>query len=106
MQDVRHGLFSEDPRVSQRDLQKQGRGGRGFTEPAGQARDVYPYLLPALPPFVFKPPFVPFPIGNVRLPEGIAVLGQMTRCKYEDLKIGIDVELVLERLFEEDGKDL
>jgi hypothetical protein len=56
-------------------------------------------------PFIYKPPFVPFPIGNVLLPEGITVLGQITGCKYEDLKIGMEAELVLEKLFEEDGKD-
>jgi uncharacterized OB-fold protein len=54
---------------------------------------------PPLPPFVAPEPFVPFPIGEVAFPEGIAIIGQMTQCTYEDLKMGMEVEVVLDKLF-------
>ncbi len=57
------------------------------------------YPLP--PPFVYAEPFVPFPVGEVQFPEGVAIIGQMTGCAYANLKIGMDVETVVEKLFED-----
>jgi uncharacterized OB-fold protein len=57
------------------------------------------YPLP--PPYVAPKPFVPFPIGEVLLPEGIAIIGQITGSKYEDLKIGMEVEMIVDKLFED-----
>jgi hypothetical protein len=56
---------------------------------------------PPLPPYVAPDPFVPFPIGEVKFSEGIAVIGQMVECANEDLKIGMEVEVVLGKLFED-----
>jgi uncharacterized OB-fold protein len=47
-------------------------------------------------------PFVPFPIAEVQFPEGIAIIGQMTGCKYENLKIGMEVEMVVDKLFQDE----
>lgn len=58
---------------------------------------------PPPPPFVCPKPFVPFPIGEVQFPEGVAIIGQMTGCAYENLKIGMDVETVVEKLFEDES---
>jgi len=60
---------------------------------------------PPPPPFVSPQPFVPFPIGEVQFPEGIAIIGQITGCKYENLKIGMDVEMVVEKLFQDEQGD-
>jgi len=57
---------------------------------------------PPPPPFVPPQPFVPFPIGEVAFPEGIAIMGQLVGKKYEDLKIGMDVEMIVDRLFEDE----
>lgn len=57
---------------------------------------------PPPPPFVAPQPFVPFPIGEVAFPEGIAIMGQLVGKKYEDLKIGMDVEMVVDKLFEDE----
>ena len=54
------------------------------------------------PPFIAPQPFVPFPIGEAQFPEGVAIIGQMTGCKYEDLKIGMEIETVVEKLFVDD----
>jgi uncharacterized OB-fold protein len=60
---------------------------------------------PPPPPYVASKPFVPFPIGEVAFPEGIAIIGQMTGCKYENLKIGMEVEMVVDKLFEDEKGD-
>lgn len=57
---------------------------------------------PPPPPFVSPEPFVPFAIGEVGFPEGVAIIGQMTGCKYEDLRVGMEVEMVVEKFFEDD----
>jgi uncharacterized OB-fold protein len=56
---------------------------------------------PPPPPYVPSKPFVPFPIGEVLLAEGIAIIGQITGSKYEDLKIGMEVEMIVDKLFED-----
>jgi uncharacterized OB-fold protein len=59
------------------------------------------------PPYVSPEPFIPFAIGEAGFPEGIAILGQLTGCKYEDLEIGMEVEMVVEKLFEDkDGNEV
>ncbi len=58
------------------------------------------YYPPPLP-FVSPDPFVPYAIGRVVLPEGIAILGILTGCKLEDLKMHIDVELLVEKAWED-----
>ena len=58
---------------------------------------------PPPPPYVSPKPFVPFIVGEVEFPEGIAIIGQISGCKYEDLRIGMEVEMVVDKLFEDDG---
>jgi uncharacterized protein len=53
-------------------------------------------------PFMSTQPFVPFPIGEAAFPEGIAIMGQLVGKKYEDLKIGMDVEMIVDKLFEDE----
>lgn len=52
--------------------------------------------FPPPPPFVAANPFVPYAIGWVALPEGIAVAGILTGCAIEDIKMHMDLELVVE----------
>ena len=61
---------------------------------------------PPPPPFKGPDPFVPFGIGLVELPEGINVVGIMSGCEFEDMKIGMDVELVVEKQYtDEQGNE-
>ncbi len=61
---------------------------------------------PSPPPFVNTEPFVPYAVGLVSLPEGISVLGMLTGCPVEQLKTNMNVELVIDRLFQDDkGND-
>ena len=62
---------------------------------------------PPPPPFVSPDPFVPYAIGLVELPEGISVLGILSDCKLEKLQTGVDVELVVEKLYDDaDGNEV
>jgi uncharacterized OB-fold protein len=54
------------------------------------------YAPPA--PVKYDEPFVPFAIGVVDLPEGLRVLGRISVDDLKKVKIGMDVELVLDRL--------
>lgn len=49
---------------------------------------------------------VPYAYGFVELPEGIKVETLFTGCDLEQLEVGMEVALVIEELFEEDGKDI
>ena len=50
---------------------------------------------------------LPYAVGAVELPEGIVILSPLTQCDLTKLKIGIDVELVLEKLYDdEDGNEV
>jgi uncharacterized OB-fold protein len=50
---------------------------------------------------------LPYAVGAVELPGGIVVLSPLTQCHLDQLKIGMDVELVLEKLYEdENGKEV
>lgn len=58
------------------------------------------------PPPPYRGP-VPLIIGLMELPENLKVMGQLTNCKEGDLKIGMDMELVVEKLFEdEEGREV
>ena len=62
---------------------------------------------PPPPPFVPADPFVPFAIGEVEFPEGLKVFGMMTGCEPEDLTMNMDVEVVAEKLYEdEEGNEV
>jgi uncharacterized protein len=50
---------------------------------------------------------VPYAIGFVELPEGVRVETLFTGCDFEDLKVGIEAELVLETLHtDEQGNEI
>ncbi len=58
------------------------------------------------PPFRMEP-FEPYAIGVAELPEKIQVIGMLCGAEFDDLKIGKTVELVTERLYDdEDGTEV
>lgn len=69
----------------------------------GKLRSYTIQYYPPPPPFQAPDPFVPYGIGLVELPEGVNVLGMLTGCPVEDLKTHIDVELVVEKLYEDEA---
>lgn len=71
---------------------------------------VYTYSIaryPPLPPFKAQDPYNPFVVAWVELPEGIRILTALTDCNIEEVKIGIDVELVVDKLCDdEEGREI
>ncbi|MFH0914573.1 MAG: OB-fold domain-containing protein [Chloroflexota bacterium] len=64
------------------------------------------YYPPPLP-FKMPEPFTPYRLGVVELAEGNRVVALLTDCKLEDLKIGMSMEMVVEKLVEdEQGNEL
>ena len=52
------------------------------------------------PPIYYKGP-VPYAMGFVELPEGVRIQTLFTGCDPDNFGIGMDVELVVEKLFED-----
>jgi uncharacterized OB-fold protein len=61
---------------------------------------------PPPPPFKASEPFVPYGIGVVELPENIRVAGMLSESDPKKLRIGMDLELFLDKIYEEDGRDI
>lgn len=63
---------------------------------------------PPPPPFPKYEPFVPYGIAEVKLPEGIRVLGQVTSgSSLDSLQIGSEMELAVEKFYDdEDGNEV
>jgi uncharacterized protein len=52
-------------------------------------------------------PFEPFPVGQVEMEDGVLFLSRLARVKFEDLKIGMDLEMVVEPLYvDENGNEV
>jgi uncharacterized OB-fold protein len=54
------------------------------------------------PPARFDEPFTPYGVGLVDLPEGIRIMGMISSDDPESLKIGQEMELVIETLHHDD----
>jgi uncharacterized OB-fold protein len=74
-----------------------GRRGRVWSYTDAQYQPPPPYI-PA------TDPYVPFALAAVELPEGLVVLGQVAEgYGVTDLKVGTEVELVVETLYTDDS---
>jgi uncharacterized OB-fold protein len=54
---------------------------------------------PPPPPFIAPDPFEPMPIVQVEIPEGLKITGVLEDTKPEDVKIGMEAELVVGKLY-------
>lgn len=63
----------------------------------------YTYQIYSPPPPFKKEPFEPYAIGMVDFPEGIRVIGMVTRM--ENLKIGMEVETAVGKLYEDEENE-
>jgi len=84
--------FCEDrDNVAEVELSKKGKVFSYFIE----------YYQPPLP-FPQQKSFEPYGVGWVELPDGIRIIGMMTQCDIKDIKVGMEVELVVEKLCEDE----
>ena len=63
---------------------------------------VYSFAIVMIKPPVYYRGSVPYAFGYVELPEGVRVETLFTDCDLEALKIGMDAELVIEKLHDDD----
>lgn len=49
---------------------------------------------------------VPYAYGIVRLPEGVNIMTLFTACDWEKMKIDQKAQLVIEKLYEEEGQEV
>jgi len=71
----------------------------------GPRGKLYSYTIqyyPPPPPFRFNEPFIPYGIGLVELAEGIRVAGILTTNNLNEIKIGMELELVVENFYHDD----
>ena len=71
-------------------------------ELSGQGK-VYSYTIVTQRPSDFYKGEVPYALGFVELPEGIRIETLFTGCDPEVLHVGMDVEMVIERLYQDEG---
>jgi len=71
---------------------------------------LYSYTIqyyPPPPPFKYTEPFMPYGIGLIELPEGVRLPAMLTISDPADIKIGMDVEMVVEKQYEdEEGNEV
>ena len=68
---------------------------------------IYSYTVVMQRPPVYYQAEVPYAIGFVELPEGIRVETLFTGGKLEDLRVGMEVEILIDKLHtEEDGTEV
>lgn len=68
---------------------------------------IYSYTVVMQRPPVYYQAEVPYAIGFVELPQGIRVETLFTGCKLEDLRVGMEVEMLIDKLHEEeDGTEV
>jgi len=70
----------------------------------GRSGRLYSYTIQTYrPPALFRmDPFSPYAIGLVELPEGLRVMGMLTGCAFEDIRIDMPVELTVEPLYRDE----
>jgi len=76
----------------------------------GRTGKLYSYtVVRHRPPGNYKgpEPFEPYAVGLVELPEGVRILSPLIDCHFDELKIGMNLELVIEKLYEdEEGRNV
>ncbi len=75
--------------------------------PRGKLWSFAVQYYPPPAPVKYDEPFQPFAIGVVDLPEGLRVLGRIAIDDLEKVKVGMEVELIVDRLCgDKDGNEV
>ena len=64
---------------------------------------LYTYTIVYMPVAHFKPPFA---LAWIELPEGVRVFSQLKNWDSSKLKVGIDVKMVVDTLWEDEQKEV
>ena len=70
----------------------------------GRTGRLYSYTVQSYqPPALFRmSPWEPYAIGLVELPEGLRVMGMLTGCELDEIRIDMALQLVVEPLYRDD----
>ena len=63
---------------------------------------LYSFTVVMQRPAIYYKAAVPYALAWVELPEGVRLETLLTDCDFESLKVGMNVELVIEKLHEDD----
>ena len=99
--DAAGGGFCRNPRCQGEEFERTELSRRGtvWSYTDAQYQPPAPYVPAA-------DPYVPFALAAVELPEGLVVLGQLAEgYGVADVRVGSEVEVVVERLYTDDGGD-
>ena len=69
----------------------------------GQIARLYTFTISRMPAFKYEPPFA---VGCVEFPEGVRVVAQIKDWESRSLKVGMDMKLIIDKLWEEEGKEI
>lgn len=69
----------------------------------GPRGKLYSYTIGRLPAARFSPPYF---VGMVDMPEGVRIFAPLKIKEDQDVKIGMDMEVVIEELWEEEDKQI
>ena len=72
------------------------------TVPLNRKGKLVAYTISYMASIHFEPPYA---VGWIELPEGVHVFAPLKGGE-EDLKVGMDMELIIEKLWDEDGKEV
>lgn len=64
---------------------------------------LYAYTIGRMDSMYFKAPYA---IGYIDMPEGVRVFAPLKMMQDKPLKIGMEMELAIENLWQEDGKEI
>jgi len=64
---------------------------------------LYAHTIGHMPSMHFKPPYA---IGYVDMPEGVRIFAPLKLTDYTQVRIGMDMEVVIEKLWQEDDKEV
>jgi uncharacterized OB-fold protein len=69
----------------------------------GQKGKLYTFTIVHMPSEHFEPPYA---VGWIELPGGIRIFSQIRRWQEHPLEIGMDMELAIEKLWDEEEKEI
>ena len=64
---------------------------------------LYTYTIGRMPSMHFEPPYA---IGYINMPEGVRVFAPLKMLKDKPFSVGMDMEVVIETLWQEDDKEV
>ena len=73
--------------------------------PLSQRGKLYSYTIGRMPSLHFEPPYA---LGYIDMPEGVRVFAplKLAESEYGQLRIGMEMEVVIEKLWEEEDKEI